>query len=202
MQIRLACSPVPDRQRRPYGPFGVVLVRHGRAEECDDRVADELLHGSPEPLQLCPYARVIVGEQRAHVLRIHSLRLRGRADQIAEQRSDDLPFVPGRGTSASSERPHAPQKRKPSGFSCPQPDMSAHVKRMARARGAPDRYSRISMGCLTKYGVGNYYLEEAIVVTSVRSQSRLPGCMNRPAKSRCRPFPSAPMTPTLPWTRS
>jgi hypothetical protein len=37
-----------------------------------------------------------VGEQRAHVLGIHSLRVRSRADQIAEQRSDDLPFVPGR----------------------------------------------------------------------------------------------------------
>ena len=96
VQIRLACSPVPDRQRRPYRPFGVVLVRHRRAKECDDRVADELLHGSPETLQLCPYARVIVGEQRAHVLGIHPLGLRGRSDQIAEQRGDDLPFVPGR----------------------------------------------------------------------------------------------------------
>ena len=51
-------DPVPDRQRRPHRPLGIVLVRHRRAEDGHHRVADELLHRAAEALQLrCAAAR-------------------------------------------------------------------------------------------------------------------------------------------------
>jgi len=41
-----------NRDRGTNGPLGIVLVRHGRAEERDDGVADELLHRAAVPLEL------------------------------------------------------------------------------------------------------------------------------------------------------
>ena len=41
-----------DRERRTYGALRIVLVRDRRAEERHHRVADELLHGATEALEL------------------------------------------------------------------------------------------------------------------------------------------------------
>src|SRR6185437_3625354 len=41
-----------DRQARPHGPLGVVLMRAGCAEHGDHRIADELLDAAAVALQL------------------------------------------------------------------------------------------------------------------------------------------------------
>ena len=60
----------PDRERSTHGALGIVLVCHRRAEERNDRVADELLDGAAVPFELALRAPVVALEERAHVLRI------------------------------------------------------------------------------------------------------------------------------------
>jgi hypothetical protein len=86
-----------DRERRPDGSLRVVLVRHGRAEEPHDRVADELLDRAAEALDLRAHARVVGGEARMDVLRIELLGRRRRADDVGEERRDDFPLLLGHG---------------------------------------------------------------------------------------------------------
>jgi hypothetical protein len=54
LDVRLLPCPVTDRDRRPDGALGVVLVRARRAEDRHDCVADELFHGATVPLELVP----------------------------------------------------------------------------------------------------------------------------------------------------
>ena len=70
-------------------------MRHRRAEERHNRVADELLHRAPEALELRAQMSVIWGEQRTHVLRVHRLGPGREADQVAEETGDDLPLLAG-----------------------------------------------------------------------------------------------------------
>ena len=81
---------VADRERCAHGPLGVVLVRDGRAEQRHHRVADELLDRAAVALELGSNARVVRPEDRLHVLRVHRLRLRREADEVAEEDRDDL----------------------------------------------------------------------------------------------------------------
>ena len=111
----------PDRERRSHGPLRVVAVRLGRAEEPADRVADELLHRPAEADELRANALVVRRERVADVFGIDGLGARGRSDDVAEERRDDLALVLARGRLAwSSTAPHAPQNRNPAGLSNPQ----------------------------------------------------------------------------------
>ena len=71
----------------------IVLVRDRRAEHGHDRVADELLHGAAEPLDLLLHARVVGTEARADVLGIGAVGARGEADEVDEQHRDDLSLL-------------------------------------------------------------------------------------------------------------
>ena len=73
--------------------FGVVLVRDRGAEDRHHRVADELLDGAAEALELVPEAGVVRAEQRAHLLGIHLLGARREADEIGEEHGHDLALL-------------------------------------------------------------------------------------------------------------
>ena len=62
----------------------------GRAEERHYGVADELFHCAAVVLELRADAGVVRPENRLHVLRVHRLRLRRKADEVAKDNSDDL----------------------------------------------------------------------------------------------------------------
>ena len=65
-------------------------MRDGSPEECHHGITDELLDRATVPLQLGPNPRMVGAEDRFDVLRVERLRLRGEADQVAEQDRYDL----------------------------------------------------------------------------------------------------------------
>ena len=81
----------------PGGAFRIVLVRGRRPEDCDDGVADELLHRAPVALELVPEPRVVRGQQRPDVLGVEPLSALGRADQVREDDGDELALLAWRG---------------------------------------------------------------------------------------------------------
>ena len=93
---------VPNRQRRANGALRVVLVCDRRAEHGHDGVPDELLDRAAEALELGAHAGVVRLQQATHVLRVHPLRARGEADEVAEEAGDDLALLARR--SLSCER--------------------------------------------------------------------------------------------------
>jgi hypothetical protein len=95
---------IEARQGRADGSLGVVLVGAGRAEEHEDRVADELGHRSAEGLELAADARVVDPQHLVDVLGVHDLRARGEPDQVAEQRRDDLALLRDPGADGRRER--------------------------------------------------------------------------------------------------
>ena len=64
-----------------------------RAEERHDRVADELLHRPSVALDLGLDPRPVRSLQRAHLLRVEPLRLRGEADEVGEEDGDALSLL-------------------------------------------------------------------------------------------------------------
>ena len=103
------------RERRPHRPLRVVLVRHGGAEHRHHGVADELLDRATVGLELVPHARVVRGEQRAHVFRVELLRARSRADEVGEHDRDDLALLAARDSLLVEHRaaPGAEARRRP-----------------------------------------------------------------------------------------
>ena len=93
LELALLGELVPDRERRSDRTLGVVLVRDRRAEDGHDRVADELLDGASEALELRAHLRVVGLEQAAHILRIHALGACREADEVAEEAGDDLALL-------------------------------------------------------------------------------------------------------------
>jgi hypothetical protein len=89
----LFAHPVADRERGAHRSLGIVLVRDRSAEERDDRVADELLHGAAVALELRAQPLVVRRQQCAHVLRVHLLGARGEPDEVGEQHRDDLALL-------------------------------------------------------------------------------------------------------------
>ena len=77
-------EPCADRALR------VVLVGFRRAEERKHSVAAELLERAAVALELGPYPCVVWRNERLDVLRVELLGARGRADEVHEDRSDDL----------------------------------------------------------------------------------------------------------------
>ena len=68
-------------------------MRGRRAEQRHHRIADELLDGPAEPLELGAQMRVVRREQRTHVLRVEALGASGEADEIREQDGHHLPLL-------------------------------------------------------------------------------------------------------------
>ena len=52
LELALLGERLADRERSAYGTLGIVLVRDRRSEDRHDGVADELLDGSAEALEL------------------------------------------------------------------------------------------------------------------------------------------------------
>ena len=64
LELALLGERVADGERRADGALGVVLVRDGRPEDRHHGVADELLDGAAEALELGAHARVVGLEER------------------------------------------------------------------------------------------------------------------------------------------
>jgi hypothetical protein len=92
-ELELGRERVADRECGADGTFGVVLMCHRRTERGHDRVADELLDGAAESLDLRAYAFEVRALKRPHVLRIELFRLRSGADQVAEEDRHQLPLL-------------------------------------------------------------------------------------------------------------
>jgi hypothetical protein len=82
-----------DRQRGPYGALGVILVRHGRAEDRHDRVANELRDRATVPLEDRAQVGVVRLQEPLHILGIHSLGARREPHEVGEQHRDDLALL-------------------------------------------------------------------------------------------------------------
>ncbi len=93
-----ARGPVADPEGGSDGPFGIVFVRLRDAEHADDGVADELLDDAAVRLDLATRDREVAGQHPVDVLGIRRLGRRGEADEIAEQRGDDLALLRERHT--------------------------------------------------------------------------------------------------------
>jgi hypothetical protein len=76
-------------------PLRVVLMCGRGAEHRHDGVADELVQGAAEPLDLGPQAQVVGTQHRADVLGVGVVGAGGEPDQVAEQHRDDLAFFTG-----------------------------------------------------------------------------------------------------------
>ncbi len=115
--MRTSSSPsgerVADRERRAHRTLRVVLVRDRSTEHGHDRVADELLHGAAEALELGADARVVGLEQPPHVLRVHPLRAGGEADEVAEEAGDDLALLARRSAARATSRTPSRSARPP-----------------------------------------------------------------------------------------
>jgi hypothetical protein len=90
-----ALDRVDDAESRANRALCVVAVRHRRAEDGHDGVADELLDGALEALDLPLGASVELLERVADVLGIGSIRPGREPDHVDEQHRDELPLFPG-----------------------------------------------------------------------------------------------------------
>ena len=73
-----------DRQARPHGTLGVVLVRAGPAEVGQHAVAHELGDVPAEARDLARDGVLVGAQDLAHLLGVEPAAQRGRADQVAE----------------------------------------------------------------------------------------------------------------------
>ena len=85
-------------ERRADRALGIVLVRHRRAEHAHDRVSDELVEGSSEPLDVQLHARVEGHQGAPDVLGVRLVRSFREPDEIDEEDRDDPPLLRGHGT--------------------------------------------------------------------------------------------------------
>ena len=101
-----------DGQPAADGPFRVVLVGRGGAEHGHHPVADELVQGAPEPLDLPAEPGMVGAEQRPNVLGVGLVGAGGEAGQVAEQHRDDPALLqPG---PRGQRGPAPPTEREPS----------------------------------------------------------------------------------------
>jgi hypothetical protein len=100
-----------DGQAAADGPFRVVLVGRRGAEHRHHAVADELVQGPPEPLDLPAQPAMVGAQQRPDVLGVGLVGAGGEAGQVAEQHGDDPAFLhPGR---CGERGPAPPTEREP-----------------------------------------------------------------------------------------
>ncbi len=72
-------EPGPDRS------LGIVFVRHGCAEECEDAVAGEVLDDAAERLDGSHHAGHSIGHDELQVLGVQALAQCGGPDEVSEQ---------------------------------------------------------------------------------------------------------------------
>jgi hypothetical protein len=84
---------VADGECPAHRPLGVVAESSRGAEDRHDRVADELLHGAAERLELAADVVVVRREDRRDVLGVELLRPPGEADEVDEHDGDDPSLV-------------------------------------------------------------------------------------------------------------
>ena len=82
-----------DRERRPNGTLGVVLMGCRRAEDAHDGIADELLDGSAEALELSSRQAVVDGERPAEILDVELLAHAREAHHVGEERAHELALL-------------------------------------------------------------------------------------------------------------
>ena len=109
LQLAVVLGPVADRERGADGALGIVLVRDRRAEERHHRVADELLDGAAEALELARGRARGRAEERTHVLRVEPLGA-ARSSRRGRRRGRSRPCAPrARPARGASDAPHMPQ---------------------------------------------------------------------------------------------
>ena len=91
---QLAVAALDDRDGRPDGALGVVLVGGRHAEDRKHGVAGELLDGSAVRVDVPLDAIEEAGHLTARHLGIARRDQRGRVDQVDEHRRRELPFHP------------------------------------------------------------------------------------------------------------
>ena len=82
-----------DAQRRPHRALGVVLVSDRRPEDGHDGVADELLDGPAEALDVGLGALVVRTQRRADVLRVGAVGPVCEPDEVDEEHGHDLALL-------------------------------------------------------------------------------------------------------------
>ncbi len=102
-------------------PVGIVLVRDRRAEEGQDGVAEDLVDGPPERLDVDdqPLERGV--DQPFEALRVEMLRQRRVADHVGEQHGDHPPLLGRRGhdlVPAERAEPRTVGQRSQAGGAC------------------------------------------------------------------------------------
>jgi hypothetical protein len=91
--VAKAGNHVGELQPCPYCPLGVVLVGDGGSPHCHNRVPDELLYSTAEPLDDLSGAVVVVGQGSANDLVVACLGERSEADEVGKQHGDEAPLV-------------------------------------------------------------------------------------------------------------
>ena len=81
-----------DRQARPHGALGLVLMRLRPAEIGEHAVAHELGDVTPETGDLARHGVLVGAQDLPHLFRVEPLRQRGRAHQVTEQHRELPPF--------------------------------------------------------------------------------------------------------------
>ena len=89
-----AADLLDDPEAREDRTLGIVLVRYGGAEQGEQTVAGEILHGPPEAVDRGDHPRHGLADHELVLLWIQPFAQRRRADQIGEQGRDDAAFLP------------------------------------------------------------------------------------------------------------
>ena len=120
LQLVLLAGPVADRERGAHGALGIVLVRDRRAEERDDRVADELLHRAAEALELGADVRVVGAKAGVRPPPGRAARRGAVEPTRSAKRTVSILRSRRSGCGAVRAAPQAEQKRASAAFSRPQ----------------------------------------------------------------------------------
>ena len=88
------------------------------AEDTHDAIADELVKGAAQLLDLRAEPQVVRAQESPNVFRVCLVGAGRKADQVTEENGDDLRSSVST-CPLPSGVPHPPQNRKPSGFTCP-----------------------------------------------------------------------------------
>ena len=99
--VRERAEAVPNRERRPNGALGVVLVRLRDPEDGEHGVAGELLRRASEALDLGVDQVEELTLKLANVLGVEQLAERSRPREVGEEDGDDAPLLPLVGVSAA-----------------------------------------------------------------------------------------------------
>ena len=117
-----------ELERRAYGAFGVVLLRHGRAPDGHHRIADELLDDAAVAADDVGGDLEVARQEVAHLLGVAVLRQRREADEVGEEHGDESSLDRNAGAESVDEPsgvPHSPQNFWPGAFAAPHEEQVA-----------------------------------------------------------------------------